>query len=170
MSAVDASGSKGRFVYLGPRLSTTGLNADEWYPIRPGSEAAVALGMAAVIADDAGAAGPYADVLRAYSPAVAAQAAGVSEDSIRELAERFASESPTLAMGPGVGGHHRNATAANIAVMILNHVAGNVGRTVHYDAAVSAATGAYAEMESAVSAMAAGQVGVAIVHLSLIHI
>ena len=164
MSAVDAAGSKGRFVYLGPRLSTTGLNADEWYPIRPGSEAAVALGMAAVIADDAGAAGPYADVLRAYSPAVAAQAAGVSEDSIRELAERFASESPTLAMGPGVGGHHRNATAANIAVMILNHVAGNVGRTVHYDTAVSAAAGAYAEMESAVSAMAAGQVGVAIVH------
>ena len=164
MSAVDAAGSKGRFVYLGPRLSTTGLNADEWIPIRPGSEAAVALGMASVIADDVSAAGPYADVLRAYNPAVAAQAAGVSEDSIRELADRFASESPTLAMGPGVGGHHRNATAANIAVMILNHVAGNVGRTVHYDADVSAAASSYADMESAVSAMAAGQVGVAIVH------
>ena len=40
MNAVDAAGSKGRFVYLGPRLSTTGLNADEWIPIRPGSEAA----------------------------------------------------------------------------------------------------------------------------------
>ncbi|MCH7530222.1 MAG: molybdopterin-dependent oxidoreductase [Gemmatimonadetes bacterium] len=164
MSAVDAAGSKGRFVYLGPRLSTTGLNADEWIPIRPGSEAAVALGMASVIADDASAAGPYADVLRSYSPAAAAQAAGVSEDSIRELAERFASESPTLALGPGVGGHHRNATAANIAVMILNDVAGNVGRTVHYDAGVTAAASAYADMESAVSAMAVGQVGVAIVH------
>ena len=120
MSAVDAAGSKGRFVYLGPRLSTTGLNADEWIPIRPGS----------------------ADVLRAYSPAAAAQAAGVGEDSIRELAESFASESPTLALGPGVGGHHRNATAANIAVMILNEVAGNVGRTVHYDVDVTEVTGA----------------------------
>ena len=164
MSTVDAAGSKGRFVYLGPRLSTTGLNADEWIPIRPGSEAAVALAMASVIASDASAAGPYADVLRSYSPAAAAQAAGVSEDSIRELADRFGSESPTLALGPGVGGHHRNATAANIAVMILNEVAGNVGRTVHYDAGVTAAAGAYADMESAVSAMAAGQVGVAIVH------
>ena len=164
MSSVDAAGSKGRFVYLGPRLSTTGLNADEWIPIRPGSEAAVALGMASVIAGDASAAGPYADVLHAYSPATAAQAAGVSEDSIRELAERFASQSPTLALGPGVGGHHRNATAANLAVMILNDVAGNVGRTVHYDANVTAAAGAYADMESAVSAMAAGQVGVAMVH------
>ena len=164
MSAVDAAGSKGRFVYLGPRLSTTGLNADEWIPIRPGSEAAVALSMASVIAGDASAAGPYADVLRSYSPGAAAQAAGVSEDSIRELAERFASQSPTLALGPGVGGHHRNATAANIAVMILNEVAGNVGRTVHYDAGVTAAAGAYSDMESAVSAMAAGQVGVAIVH------
>ena len=164
MSSVDAAGSKGRFVYLGPRLSTTGLNADEWIPIRPGSEAAVALGMASVIAGDAGAAGPYADVLRSYSPATAAQAAGVSEDAIRELAARFGSDSPTLAMGPSAGGHHRNATAANVAVMILNDVAGNVGRTVHYDANVTAAASAYADMESAVSAMAAGQVGVAMVH------
>ncbi len=31
---------------------------------------------------------------------------------------------------PGVAGHHRNATAANLAVHILNYVAGNVGRTV----------------------------------------
>ena len=154
----DASSTSGR----GSRQRD--LNADEWIPIRPGSEAAVALGMASVIAGDAGAAGPYADVLRAYSPAAAAQAAGVSEDSIRELAERFASQSPTLALGPGVGGHHRNATAANLAVMILNDVAGNVGRTVHYDADVTAAAGAYADMESAVSAMAAGQVGVAMVH------
>jgi anaerobic selenocysteine-containing dehydrogenase/Fe-S-cluster-containing dehydrogenase component len=164
MSAVDAAGSKGRFVYLGPRLSTTGLNADEWIPIRPGSEAAVALGMASVIASDASAAGPYADVLRAYTPASAAQAAGVSEDAIRELAERFGSEIPTLAMGPGVSGHHRHATAANVAIMILNEVAGNVGRTVHYEAGVTAAASAYADMESAVGAMAAGQVGVAIVH------
>jgi anaerobic selenocysteine-containing dehydrogenase/Fe-S-cluster-containing dehydrogenase component len=164
MSSVDDHQSKGRFIYLGARLSTTGLNADEWIPIRPGSEAAVALGMASVIAEDASAAGPYADVLRSYSPATAAAAAGVSEDAIRELAERFASEGPSLAMGPGAGANHRGATAAHVAVMILNHVAGNAGRTVHYDAGVTAAASSYAEMESAVSAMAAGQVGVAIIH------
>jgi anaerobic selenocysteine-containing dehydrogenase/Fe-S-cluster-containing dehydrogenase component len=164
MSAVDDHGSKGRFVFLGARLSLTGLNADEWIPIRPGSEAAIALGMASAIAGSGADAGPYTNALRAYTPATAAQAAGVSEDAIRELADRFASESPSLALGPGVGAHHRGATAANLAVLILNHVAGNVGRTVRFDGGPDSATSAYSEMESAVSAMAAGQVGVAIVH------
>ncbi len=154
MSAVDDHGSKGRFVYLGARLSTTGLNADEWVPIRPGSEAAVALGMAAAVAEAGADAGPYAEVLRSYSPAQAAEAAGVSEDTIRELAERFVADVPSLAMGPGQGAHHRGATAANVAVAILNHVAGNVGRTVFYDARVDAAATPFSDMASAVSAMA----------------
>ncbi len=165
MSSVDAVGSKGRFVYLGPRLSLTGLNADKWIPIRPGSEAAVALAMAAVIAgDDSAAAGPYSNVLQAYTPQAAAQVSGVTEDAIFELAESFAAEAPSLALGPGVGAHHRGATAANIAVMILNHVAGNVGRTVFYDAAVNAATSSYADMEAAISAMGSGQVEVVMIH------
>jgi molybdopterin-containing oxidoreductase family iron-sulfur binding subunit len=163
MSVVGEDGGKGRFVFLGPRLSLTGLNADEWVPIRAGSEAAVALGIAAAIAGP-GAGGPYANLLQSYSPADAAQAAGVSEDAIRALADRFSSEGPSLAMGPGVGAHHRNATAANLAVMILNDVAGNVGTTVHYDGGPSSAMSSFSAMESAIGSMASGQVGVAIVY------
>ena len=163
MSVVDDDGGKGRFVFLGPRLSLTGLNADEWVPIRAGSEAAVALGIAAAIAGP-GAGGPYANLLQSYSPADAAQAAGVSEDAIRALADRFSSEGPSLAMGPGVGAHHRNATAANLAAMILNDVAGNVGTTVHYDGGPASAMSSFSAMEWAIGSMASGQVGVAIVH------
>jgi len=166
MSAVREAGEesdKGRFVFLGPRLSTTGLNADEWIPIRAGSEAAVALGMAAAIAGPGGG-GPYANLLRSYSPATAAQASGVSEEAIRELADRFASQGPSLALGPGTAGHHRNATAANLAVLILNHVAGNVGATVHYEAGSGAASSSFSDIEDAVGLMASGQVGVVIVH------
>jgi len=165
MSSVDTAGSKGRFVYLGSRLSLTGLNADKWIPIRPGTEAAVALAMAAVIAgDDPEVAGPYSNVLQAFNPQVAAQAAGVTEDAIFELAEDFASQAPTLALGPGVGAHHSGATAANIAVMILNHVAGNVGRTVFYDAPMNGAMSAYADIEATVNAMASGESDVVMVH------
>jgi molybdopterin-containing oxidoreductase family iron-sulfur binding subunit len=163
MSGVnDESRAKGRFVFLGPRLSLTGLNADEWIPIRPGSEAAIALGIASAIATPE-AAGPYANLLSAYSPAAAAEAAGVSVEAINALAERFRTEGPSLALGPGTGAHHRNATAANLAVMILNHVAGNVGRTVHYEA-TSAASSRFGDMQGAIEAMAAGRIGVAIVH------
>ena len=59
----------------------------------------------------------------------AAAASGLSEDSLRDLADRFAASSSPLAMGPGVGTHHRNATAANLAVLVLNDVAGAVGQT-----------------------------------------
>jgi len=163
MAAVDALGSKGRLVYVGPRLSLTGLNADEWIPIRPGSEAAVALGMASAIAGDGRAAGPYASVLEAYDVRTAAEAAGLSEGTIRELAERFA-RAPTLALGPGVGGHHRNATAANLAALILNAVTGNMGRTVHVEGGPRSASRPYAEMEAAIGAMTGGQVGVVMVH------
>jgi len=164
MSGVDdESHAKGTFVFLGPRLSVTGLNADEWVPIRPGSEAAVALGMASAIAGP-GAAGPYANLLQNYSPATAAQVAGVSVEAIEELAERFASSGASLALGPGVGAHHRNATAANLAVMILNHVAGNVGSTVFYDSSAAGASSAYSDIESAISQMASGSVGIALIH------
>jgi molybdopterin-containing oxidoreductase family iron-sulfur binding subunit len=163
MSATDDHGAKGRFVYVGSRLSLTGQNADEWVPINPGSEAALALGMASVIAGESGAAGPYASVLAAYDAQTAASATGVSVDTVRELAERFVSEGPSLAMGPGVGSHHRNATASHLAVLILNYVAGNVGRTLHLEGGPTGASRPYAEMEASIRAMAGGQVGVVMV-------
>ena len=164
MSAIDdETHEKGRFVYVGPRLSLTGLNADEWVPIRAGTEAAVALAMASVIAGPGGG-GPYANLLRTYTPATAAEAAGVSADAIVALAERFRASGRSLAVGPTVGAHHRNATAAQLAVMVLNDVAGNVGTTVHYDGVTQAASGAFAGLERAISLMASGQVGVVIVH------
>ncbi|MGD8319166.1 MAG: molybdopterin dinucleotide binding domain-containing protein, partial [Gemmatimonadota bacterium] len=163
MSAVDEHGSKGRFIYVGPRLSLTGQNADEWVPIKAGAEAAVALGMAAALAaGDNALAGPYASVLGSYDPRSAADAAGVSEDTIRDLAERF-SQAPSLALGPSVGSHHRNATAAHLAVLILNTVAGNLGRTVFVEGGPRVGSRPYADMEGAVRSMAGGQVGVVMV-------
>ncbi len=40
---------RGKFVAVHPRLSLTGVKADEWVPIRPGTYGALALGMANVI-------------------------------------------------------------------------------------------------------------------------
>src|SRR5918995_4462719 len=43
-----------KLVYASPRRDLTGLNADEWLPIKPGSEAALALAMAHVLVTDQG--------------------------------------------------------------------------------------------------------------------
>ncbi len=164
-SAVDGHGSKGRFVFLGPRLSLTGQNADDWIPLRPGSEGVVALAMANVISGGGEGAGPYAPLVREYDAERAAQLAGVPAVTIRDLAERFVSEAPSLAVGPGVAGQHRNATAANLAVLILNALAGNVGRTLSVSRPNLAAPAApYRTLESAIRAMAGGNVQVAMVH------
>ena len=164
MSGVDEDGGKGRFAFVGPRLSLTGQNADEWLPIQPGSEALVALAMANVVAGGGASAGPYRNIVAAYTPENVADATGVEAGSIRELAERFAA-GPSLALGPGVAGLHRGATAANVAIAILNAVAGNVGRTVHYDAPqLDAPSAGFAPMEQAIEAMRGGQVGAVLVH------
>ena len=41
-------GIRGKHVQVEPRMSQTGANADEWVPVRPGSEGILALGMARV--------------------------------------------------------------------------------------------------------------------------
>jgi molybdopterin-containing oxidoreductase family iron-sulfur binding subunit len=164
MSGVDENGGKGRFAFVGSRLSLTGQNADEWLPIQPGSEALVALAMANVVSGGGGNAGPYRDIVAAYTPENVAGVTGVDAESIRELGQLFA-DGPSLALGPGVAGLHRGATAANVAVAILNSVAGNVGRTVHYDAPqLSAPSAGVAPMEEAIEAMRSGRVGAALVH------
>ncbi len=127
--AVDADDNKGRFVFLSPRLSLTGQNADEWVPLQPGSEAVVALAMANVLVRGGADAGPYADLLQAYTPESAAQEAGIPASTIEELAVAFG-EADSLALGPGVAAQGANATAANLAVLVLNAVAGNVGSTL----------------------------------------
>lgn len=164
MHSVDeGKHAKGTFIYLGARLSTTGLNADEWFPIQPGSEAIIALAMASHIAGG-DASGPYANLLRAYNIADAAAASGIDEEALRNLADRFGASTGPLAMGPGVGGHHRNATAANLAALVLNDVAGAVGTTVHIGGGSTVASAPFSDMVNAINQMAGGQVGVAFVH------
>jgi molybdopterin-containing oxidoreductase family iron-sulfur binding subunit len=162
-SSGEDHGSKGKFVFIGPRLSLTGQNADEWIPIPTGSEAAVALGMASHIASRGADAGPYSSVLAEYTPESAAAAAGLEANTIRDLAEAFAAAT-SVAVGPGQAGHHRGATAANVAVHILNAVAGNIGSTVHLTSPVqSSSSRPYGEMQVAIRAMAGGDVGVVMV-------
>jgi len=162
MSAVTDDGAKGHFVYIGPRLSNTGLNADRWVPAKPGSEAAVAMGIASALVDPQEA-GPLADYFSGWSPSRAAQESGVPEEEILHLAELFTSSSPSLALGPGAGAAHRASTSAHVAVAILNHVAGNVGTTVEIGTGGDSA-GSYRELAEATGAMAAGEFDAVLVY------
>src|SRR5687768_5296382 len=78
-----------RFVYVGPRRSLTGLNADQWIDCRPGSEITIARLLAGQITADQ-----------------AAAASGVSASILAAFAAEFSSVTPSmvLAGGGGAGG------------------------------------------------------------------
>jgi anaerobic selenocysteine-containing dehydrogenase/Fe-S-cluster-containing dehydrogenase component len=164
-SGTNEAFEKTSLVFVGPRLSLTGQNADEWIPVDAGAEGLVALAMANVIAAGGADAGPYADLIAAFDPQTVAGQVGIPPETIQDLAARFVAEGPGLAVGPGVAGQGRNATAVNLAVLVLNAVAGSIGQTVlpgtpHFGAAASS-TG---DLMGAVQSMAAGQVGAVVIY------
>ncbi len=164
-----------QFVQIEPRLSMTGAGADAWHAVAPQTEGLVAAAMVQVIVSEQRAQGVPAEeaarigeLVAGVSPEAVSGAAGLSADRIRELARAFSDPAlgpgRTLAVGGGVGVSGANATAAQVAVSLLNHVAGNVGSTVDFDAAATPDPATYAEMQGLAEAMRAGEIELAIVH------
>ncbi|MFN8650636.1 MAG: molybdopterin-dependent oxidoreductase [Gemmatimonadales bacterium] len=162
-----SNGEMAKHVWFAPRMSLTGLNADEWHAPKPGSEAAIALAMANVILGERSQAPADANGLRgalgAWTPEKAQEATGVGAEIIRRIAREFASAQPSLAVAGGVGNQHRGAAELCAAVNILNYVAGNVGRTVKYGADQDTGDG-YAAALALVDGIDKGEAQVVIVH------
>ena len=164
-----------RFVQIEPRLSLTGTGADAWHPSAPQTEGLVAAAMVQVIVTEqrtqgvpAAEAARIGELVAGASPETVSGAAGVPADRIRELARAFSDPARgpgrTLAVGGGVGVSGANATAAHVAVTLLNYVAGNVGSTVDFGAASAVDAAPYAEVRALADAMRAGEVELVVVH------
>ncbi len=160
----------GHFITVEPRLSTTGANADEWVAAKPGSEFALALGLAHVIvAEGLGLAAAERAALKGvvepFTPEAVAQQTDVPAETITRLARLFAKASPSLALAGGISTQGTHGTALVAAVNVLNHVAGNTGRTVRFDRTLDlSGLATFAQLLARLEAMAAGQVEVLIVH------
>ena len=159
-------GRRGRFISVTPHQSLTDLNADEWLPVRPGTEHLVALAMAkAIVESGRGQAGSAAAFLNGVDIGAAAEAAGVPEERIRAVAREFARNGRSLAVGPGVQTTHAAATSVAAAVALLNQVAGNIGTTVRFDQVENfAGRGSYRELQQLIASMRAGEVGALLVY------
>ena len=125
--------ARGTLVQIEPRMTLTGANADRWIGILPGTEGRLALGLAhallagkpagTVPAALAAAAAPY-DKKR-----VLAETA-VSEEAFDRLVQLLQKRSPSLVLsGPSAEGHAHGSANAQ-AILALNWVLGNVGKTV----------------------------------------
>jgi anaerobic selenocysteine-containing dehydrogenase len=134
-------GPRGRppmLIQVETQPSRTALSADHWLRIKPGSEAALALGLAHVMvaerrydraaADALDERGPYAQLLSQFAPERVAALTGLSPDEIRATAHRFTAAGPAIAvpgMDPG-GGPLDPETER--CIWGLNFLAGSVGR------------------------------------------
>jgi molybdopterin-containing oxidoreductase family iron-sulfur binding subunit len=156
-----------KLVCVGARMDLTGINADEWHPTTVGSEASLALGMANVILSERTTGPEDANGLRGmlaeYTPEKVAGDTGLTPDLVRRLAREFVTGTPSLAVAGGIGAQHRGAADVCAAVNLLNYVAGNVGRTIHFGMGI-AATDGHDAMARLIAAMNAGEIDTVLVH------
>jgi len=131
-------GVRPKFVQVEPRMSQTGASADQWLAVRPGTEGALALGLAHVImkaglraAPAAGRAGALVDGwvsgLPDFTPEAVARETGVPAARVDRLAREFATYGPAVAVIGGAPLAHTNGLAQALAVNALNALVGSIG-------------------------------------------
>lgn len=142
---------RGRLVYAGPRRSVTAAKADRWIPIRPGSGAAFALGIAYVLIserlydfefvhsqcfgfedwrDSQGKShiGFRTRVLDGYSLNRVSELTGIPPEQILRLAREFGSTRPALALSGPIEVVNPNSMMTALCVHSLNALVGSIDR------------------------------------------
>ncbi len=142
-------GIRGKIVQVEPRFSVTASKADQWIPIQPGTDGALALGMAHWIIKEKKYDHQFIDrhtfgfedwkdrdgkthmgfstlVLKEYSPKQVSSLTGISEEIIIQIAKEFSSHVPSIAIsGRGVG-MQTNGTYSQMAIDSLNALVGSI--------------------------------------------
>jgi len=124
-----SKGSKGYFFHVGPYLSLTGANADQWISCAPGGEAAIALTLIreALLHGGGGGLDPsfktgLTRLMESFPRERAISESGVLPGQLDLLCERLFKATSPLVLGTGSGCVGWNQLQANVAVNLLNLV------------------------------------------------
>ncbi|MCB9678386.1 MAG: 4Fe-4S dicluster domain-containing protein [Alphaproteobacteria bacterium] len=147
-----------RFALVSPYRDQTGANADDWYAVKPGSQALVARAVARIVATKTGYAGPALAALGNVDTAAAASAAGIEAAQIEEIAAHFAA-GDAVALPGGPAGASGSATELAAATFLLNIVAGSAPK-LFSAGGYMAPVGNAADVQALVAALESGSVGV----------
>ena len=130
--------NRAKVVVIDPRYSVTALKADQWLPIKPGTDAALAMAIANVIIseglhdadfiknwttgfDD------YKDLaLRDYSPEDVSVTTGIPAETIRQIAREFAQTKPAIAWRGRGATSWPNGSYSSYAIFCLNALVGSI--------------------------------------------
>jgi len=128
---------RGVLVQVEPKMTLTGANADRWLGIRPGTEGILAMGLINALGS-AGVKVP-ADIAAAakdYTPERVGTDTGVPFDQINKLAALLKERTPSLMLAGTAAEGYAHGSQNAMAIAMLNHVLGNVGKTVEATSAV----------------------------------
>jgi len=126
---------RGVLVQIEPKMSLTGANADLWLPSVPGSEGVIALGIANILVksyskDISQFPSGVQDLVKKYDAATVTKITGIDEKRLKRIAELLSQRSPSLVLAGAPVEGHANGYNAVAAVMLLNQLLGNIGRTI----------------------------------------
>ena len=127
-----------KLVHVDTRYSVTAAKADEWIPIRPGTDGALALAMAHVIIRDDLYDHEFVEnrthgfedwsklVLEEYSPGWAEAETGVGAETIERVAREFAASKPAIAAGARGTSMQPYGVYTRTAIHALNALVGSI--------------------------------------------
>ena len=126
---------RGMLIQAEPKMTLTGANADLWLATRPGTDGALALGIANILVskhgkDISGLPDSIQQLIESYNISRVQEITGVSGEHIVRVADVLSERSPSLVMAgaSAEGFEHGYETVA--AAMLLNIILGNVGETL----------------------------------------
>ncbi len=130
----------GRMDQIEPRLSKTAAKSDHWIAINPGTEGALAFGLAHVIIKEklynrnfvdgytTGLSARYQRIIGGFPPEIVSKMTGISTGTIVALAQDFARARKPLAICGQGQGHQPGSLQEFLAVHTLNALAGNINQ------------------------------------------
>ena len=130
-----------KLVVIDPAFTETAQKADEWLPVKPGTDGALALAMCKTIIDEGlydrnfvnshceGFDG-FRDHLneKGYTPEWAAEICGIDAETIRRIAREFATTKPAISAIFKGSGYYTNGHDAGRACYILDAITGQVDK------------------------------------------
>jgi len=129
-----------KLIQIEPRLSNTAAKSDKWLPIKPGTEAVLALGITYVILRESlfnqevinnstdGFSAWRAGVLETYHPARVAEITGIDSETINTIGREFARAKKPLAVCGRGEGRASEGIGEIAAIQALNALVGSIDR------------------------------------------
>ena len=130
--------NRAKVIMIHPRYSVTAAKADEWIPISPGTDGALAMGIANVILSEELHDKDFIDrwtvgfdsykkcVLTQYHPEAVSKITGIPPEMIQRIAREFAQTKPAIALRGEAAINWPEGSYTSYAIFCLNALVGSI--------------------------------------------